>query len=64
MFFPQFIYGVNMESKNILIKDATIIADEIKKSSLLIQNDKIVEISDRIDSNDADRCNKCSKAKF
>ena len=54
MFFPQFIYGVNMESKNILIKDATIIADEIKKGSLLIQNDKIVEISDRIDSNDAD----------
>ena len=54
MFFPQFLYGVNMESKNILIKDATIIADEIKKSSLLIQNDKIVEISDRIDSNDAD----------
>ena len=31
-----------------------IIADEIKKGSLLIQNDKIVEISDRIDSNDAD----------
>ena len=54
MFFPQFLYGVNMESKNILIKDATIIADEIKKSSLLIQNDKIVEISDRIDSNDAE----------
>jgi len=54
MFFPQFIYGVNMESKNILIKDAIIIADEIKKGSLLIQNDKIVEISDRIDSNDAD----------
>jgi len=54
MFFPQFLYGVNMESKNILIKDATIIADEIKKSSLLIQNDKIVEISDRINSNDAE----------
>ncbi len=43
-----------MESKNILIKDATIIADEIKKGSLLIQNDKIVEISDKLGSNDAD----------
>ncbi len=48
MFFPQFIYGVKMESKNILIKDATIIADEIIKGSLLIENDKIVEISDKI----------------
>jgi len=45
---------VKMESKNILIKDATIISNEIKKSSLLIQNDKIVEISDKLSVNDAD----------
>ncbi len=43
-----------MESKNILIKDATIIANKIIKGSLLIQNDKIVEISDKIGINDAD----------
>ena len=43
-----------MESKNILIKDAIIISDEIKKGSLLIQNDKIAEISDKISINDAD----------
>jgi 5-methylthioadenosine/S-adenosylhomocysteine deaminase len=43
-----------MESKNILIKNATILADEIKKSSLLIENDRIREISDKIDSKDAD----------
>jgi 5-methylthioadenosine/S-adenosylhomocysteine deaminase len=43
-----------MESKNILIKDATIIANKIIKGSLLIQNDKIVEISDKIGVNDAD----------
>ena len=43
-----------MESENILIKDAIIIADETKKGSLLIQNDKIMEISDNLVSNDAD----------
>jgi 5-methylthioadenosine/S-adenosylhomocysteine deaminase len=43
-----------MESKNILIKDAIIISNEIKKGSLLIQNDKIAEISDKISINDAD----------
>ena len=43
-----------MESKNILIKDATIIANKIIKGSLLIQNDKIVEISDKIGLNDVD----------
>ena len=43
-----------MESKNILIKDATIISDEIKKGSLLIQDDKIVEISNKLGENDAD----------
>jgi len=54
MFFPQSYIGVNMESKNILIKGATIIANKIIKGSLLIQNDKIVEISDKIGVNDAD----------
>lgn len=44
-----------MESKNILIKNATILADEVKKGSLLIQNEKIVEISDNIDSNNAEK---------
>ena len=43
-----------MESENILIKDAIIIADETKKGSLLIQNDRIMEISDNLVSNDAD----------
>ena len=43
-----------MESKNILIKDATIISNEIKRGSLLIQNDKIAEISDKLSVNDAD----------
>ena len=43
-----------MESKNILIKDATIIANKIIKGSLLIQNDKIMEISDKIELNDVD----------
>ena len=43
-----------MESKNILIKDAVIISNEIKKGSLLIQDDKIGEISDKIAITDAD----------
>ena len=43
-----------MESKIILIKDAVIISNEIKKGSLLIQDDKIEEISDKIDITDAD----------
>ncbi len=43
-----------MESKNILIKDAVIISNEIKKGSLLIQDDKIEEISDKIGITDAD----------
>lgn len=46
--------GVNMETKNILIKNATLIADEIKKSSILIENDEIVEISNDLKFNDAD----------
>ncbi|ADZ08267.1 5-methylthioadenosine/S-adenosylhomocysteine deaminase [Methanobacterium lacus] len=43
-----------METKNILIKNATLIADEIKKSSILIENDEIVEISNDLKFNDAD----------
>ena len=43
-----------METKNILIENAVIVADKIKKGSLLIENDKIVEINDKIDSNNAD----------
>lgn len=43
-----------MESENILIKNATIVAEEVKKGSLLIQNDKIVEVSDKIDSRNAE----------
>jgi 5-methylthioadenosine/S-adenosylhomocysteine deaminase len=48
------LIGVNMETKNILIKNATLIADEIKKSSILIENDEIVEISNDLKFNDAD----------
>jgi 5-methylthioadenosine/S-adenosylhomocysteine deaminase len=43
-----------METKNILIKDATLVSEEIKKSSLLIENDRIIEISDDLNINDAD----------
>ncbi len=43
-----------MESQSILIKNAIIIGPEIKKGSLLVENDKITNINDNIDSNDAD----------
>lgn len=43
-----------MESQSILIKNATIIGPEIKKGSLLIENDKITDINDEINSSDAD----------
>ncbi|MCE7699236.1 MAG: amidohydrolase family protein, partial [Methanobacterium paludis] len=43
-----------MEPKNILIENAVIVTDKIKKGSLLIENDKIVEINDKIDANNAD----------
>jgi 5-methylthioadenosine/S-adenosylhomocysteine deaminase len=43
-----------METKNILIENAVIVTDKIKKGSLLIENDKIVEINDKIDANNAD----------
>jgi len=48
------LIGVNMETENILIKNPTLIADEIKKSSILIENDEIVEISNDLKLNDAD----------
>ncbi|MBM4240533.1 MAG: amidohydrolase family protein [Euryarchaeota archaeon] len=43
-----------MENKSILIENVTILGDEIKKGSVLIENDKIVDITDNINSNDAD----------
>ncbi len=43
-----------MESHNILIKNAVIVGSEIKKGSILIENDEIVIIADDINSNDAD----------
>lgn len=48
------LIGVYMETKNILIKNATIISEEIKKSSILIENDHILEISDKLEQNDSD----------
>jgi 5-methylthioadenosine/S-adenosylhomocysteine deaminase len=43
-----------METKNILIKNATMVSEEIKKCSVLIENDRIIEISDKINLNDSD----------
>lgn len=43
-----------MESTNILIKNTTIIGPEIKKGSVLIENDKISAINDNISLKDAD----------
>jgi 5-methylthioadenosine/S-adenosylhomocysteine deaminase len=43
-----------METKNILIKNATMVSEEIKTSSVLIENDRIIEISDNMDSKDSD----------
>lgn len=42
------------ESNSILIKDTTIISEEIKKSSILIVDDTIQEISTSLNENDAD----------
>lgn len=44
----------HMESESILIKNTTIIADEIKKSSILIEDDKIAQINLDLNSKDAD----------
>lgn len=43
-----------METKSILINDVTILGDEIKKGSVIIENDKIVEITEKTGSHDAD----------
>ncbi|MCE5213798.1 MAG: amidohydrolase family protein [Methanobacterium sp.] len=43
-----------MEDQSILIKNTTIIGSDIKKSSLLIENDKIANIDENLNSKDAD----------
>ncbi len=43
------------ETNSILIKDTTIIADEIFKSSILVVDDTIQEISSSLNDNDADK---------
>ncbi len=43
------------ETNSILIKDTTIISDEIKKASILIVDDTIQEISSSLNKNDADK---------
>lgn len=44
-----------METKSILIDNVTIIGNEIKKGSVLIEDDKIMEISEKTGSHDADK---------
>jgi 5-methylthioadenosine/S-adenosylhomocysteine deaminase len=48
------INGVLMENETIVISKALILGEKIKKDSILIENDKIVEISDKISYKDAD----------
>lgn len=43
-----------METQTILIKNTTILADEVKKGSVLIEDDKIVDITRNNSSNGAD----------
>ncbi len=43
-----------MENKSILIKDIAILGGDLKKGSVLIENDKITTISDKLNSKDAD----------
>lgn len=43
-----------MENQSILIKNTTIIGTDIKKGSLLIEDDKIVSINENLNSKDAD----------
>lgn len=43
------------ETTSILIKDTTILSDEIKKSSILIVDNKIQEISNNLSDNDAQK---------
>ena len=44
----------HMESESILIKNTTIIANEIKKSSLLVVDDRITAIDQKLKTGDAD----------
>ena len=43
-----------METKSILIDNVTILGDEIKKGSVLVENDKIIEITEKSGVNAAD----------
>lgn len=43
-----------MESQNIIIKDTIIIGNEIKKGSILIEDDKIINLNQDLNSRDAD----------
>ena len=43
------------ETTSILIKDTTIISDEIEKSSILVVDDTIQEISNSLNDNDAEK---------
>lgn len=43
-----------MESRSILIKNAVIIGGQIKKGSVLIENDKIASLDENLNSKDAD----------
>jgi 5-methylthioadenosine/S-adenosylhomocysteine deaminase len=48
--------GDNMaESNSILIKDTTVISDDIKRTSVLIVDDTIQEINNSLNENDADK---------
>ncbi len=44
-----------IETSNILIKDTIILSDTIKKASILITDNKIQEISTKLNNNDADK---------
>ena len=50
-----------METRSILIDNVTILGDEIKKGSLLIEDDKIVEITDKTGIHQADEVIKGDK---
>lgn len=43
-----------MESQSIFIKDTTIIGEDVKKGSILIEDDKIASLNENINSGDAD----------
>lgn len=50
-----------METKSILIDDVTILGARIKKGSVLIEDDKIIEVTKKGNSNDADKVIKGEK---